>query len=198
MTFFNIINSQQIQDKFLQKNSIYLFISYSNLNTVDLFDFRLFLKNKNLVFYRLNNKQFNRILNLSSSNDVVLNFSKQNYNFVCLNLSFLKFSNFFDFFFMLNYFQKLFNNKFDCIYLKINTAFFTYEFFQLIFNLNNFVYLKNNDFLNKSFINNFFQIPYHFKINFLKLFFIFKTLLLIKIHYNFYSNLIFFNLNNNV
>ncbi len=197
MSILNIINSRQIQNKLLQKNLIFLFISYSNLNTTDLCNFRLFLKGKNLILNKLNNKQFNRILNLSSSNDVVLNFSNQ--SFVCLNLSFLEFSNFLNLFFILNYFQKLLNNKFDCVYIKFNTIFFTYEFFELILNLNNFLYLKNiNNNLDITFVNNFFQIPCHIKINFLKFIFIFKALLLIKMHCNFYLNLIFIDFNNNV
>ncbi len=198
MTFFNIINSRQIQNKFLQQNSIYLFISYSNLSTKELFDFRLFLKNKNLVLTKLNNKQFNTILNLSSSNDVVLDFLNKNYNFVSLNLSFLEFSNFFSFFFMLNYFQKLFKNKFDFLYIKFNTIFFNYEFFEFIFNLNKFLYLTNNNFLDKIFVNNLFQISCYLKINFLKFIFILKALLLIKMHFKFCSNLFLINFNNHV
>ncbi len=199
MSFFNIINSRQIQNKFSQQNSIYLFISYSNLDTKELFDFRIFLKNKNLILTKLNNKQFNRILNLSSSNDVVSNFLNKNYNFVCLNLFFLEFSNFFSFFSMLYYFHKLYKNKFDCVYIKFNTIFFNYEFFEFVFNLNKFLYLNNNNnFLNKIFIHNLFQISYYFKINFLKLYFILKALILIKMHIKFCSNFFLINFNNNV
>jgi hypothetical protein len=133
MSSLSIIKNQRFKSNLFSKNSCCLFISYIDLNTVKLFEFRIFLKHNKITFNRLNTKQINKLIGLSLYNDVVFKNNNKNVDLTSINLSIIFLNNFYSLIYFLNYLYQFYKNKIYCLYLKINQSFFTINFLKKIY-----------------------------------------------------------------
>jgi len=128
MSFNSIIKAEQIKLQLISNNKISLFISYVDLDNLKMFDFRVFLKHKNVSFNRLNTKQVNKLIKLSVLNDVVFKYDNKNLDLRSVNLSVIFLNNFLLFIYLLNYILEFYKSKIHFLYFKINNFFFTISY----------------------------------------------------------------------
>lgn len=182
MSFNSIIKTEQIKSQLISSNKISFFISYVDFDNLKIFDFRIFLKHKNVSFNRLNTKQINKLINLSVSNDVVLRYDNKNFDLRSVNLSVIFLNNFFIFIYLLNYILQFYKDKIHFLYFKINNFFFTINFFKKNFKnffINELKYLDSKEFQ----IQMNYQLLFimnNFKMLYFKLYFLFKFLFFFK------------------
>lgn len=182
MSFNSIIKTDQIKSQLISSNKISFFISYVDFDNLKIFDFRIFLKHKNVSFNRLNTKQINKLINLSVSNDVVLRYDNKNFDLRSVNLSVIFLNNFFIFIYLLNYILQFYKDKIHFLYFKINNFFFTINFFKKNFKnffINELKYLDSKEFQ----IQMNYQLLFimnNFKMLYFKLYFLFKFLFFFK------------------
>jgi hypothetical protein len=188
-----IINSSILQNHFTKNNSIYMFLSHVNIDTNDLFHLRMYLKNKHLIFKRLNTKQLNKVVKICSLKNVVLKIKNKNYHLASFNLSIIFLNNFFIQVYILFYFFYKYFNKISILYFKINNIFLTFSFFNELFKN----YFLNENYKTLTFFQyvsvineKFFSLLFYLKNNFYKLFLFFKLLLYFRINFIFYKILI--------
>ena len=182
MSFNSIIKTEQIKLQLISNNKISFFISYVDFDNLKMFDFRVFLKHKNVSFSRLNTKQINKLIKLSVSYDVVLKYDNKNFDLRSVNLSVIFLNNFFLFIYLLNYILQFYKSKIHFLYFKINNFFFTISYLKTNFKnlfLNELKYLNFKE-LKTQIDYEFLFVKNNFKINYFKLYFLFKILFFIK------------------
>ncbi len=194
MSFNLLISSSLLKVHFLNHNKIYLFLSYVDIDTEQVFKLRLLFKNKNLVFKRLNTKQINRIISSTTLNNVVLKINNKNYLFNSFNLSMLILNDFFTFINILIYFLTNYRSKVFILSIKINNFIFNDQLLYHLFE-NFFINSYNFKDLNFSRITTLtntlcFRVISQIKIRFYKTYYFIKILLLLKIYYDLYKILI--------
>jgi hypothetical protein len=192
MSSLSIINNQQFKLNLLSKDRCCLFISYIGLNTLKLFEFRIFLKHKNIIFKRLNTKQINKLIRLTLNNDVVFKNNNKNIDLTSINLSIIFLNNFYLFIYLLNYLYQFYKDKIYCLYLKINQCFFTINFFNKIYkNLFIHTFKELSSVELKSLINyNLFLNVNNLRIINFKLFLFLKIILFLKLTNIIYQKII--------